>query len=661
MSFTKMQQRRGTVAQWTAANTILSGGEIGVVVDPTDLLNNGKIKMGDGVTPWNSLPYVLNDTYNAAKYASINGSQTLSGLKTFSDGITVNTKRIQAVASPEQATDAVNKEYVDNAISGLNWKQAVNLLADTNIALTGDTETLVVDGHAALDVEDDGYRLLLIGQTTTSENGIYVYTDNNAIYTLTRAEDADEPNGSELVDATVFVQEGTVYGTSSWVQSNHYLVDFNDQEWVQFSGAALITAGPGLIKYGNTISVGGTINRIVANNDSIDISANYIGQPSITTLGTVEVGTWEAESISPIHGGTGLTSYGTGDLLYASNATTLAKLPAATTGNALITNGVGTLPSWGKIDIASHVSGVATNIPTFLGTPSSANLFSALTTRTGTGGNVVFSTAPIITNATLDGIKTISGTTNITGTTTIGAGATLTTPTISTGMTVSSGTLDLAAGTTIAAPLDFDPGTNLTTPAAGALEYDGNIFYATPNTSLGRATISTPVFTSGVGTAGVAATTNYALFPAANDTITLPIGTYQVELNVRLLMATSTVSAPFGFNIKGAGSAQGSLTWNGTASITDGGGANEFQIAATAFTTTGTGTMNLSAASAVAGRVYLVRGTGILKITTAGSINPSYRWAAAMTSGVVTLYAQNHMIITPLTSIGTSTFSGAWS
>lgn len=47
-------------------------------------------------------------------------------------------------------------------------------------------------------------------------------------------------------------------------------------------------------------------------------------------------------------------------------------------------------------------------------------------------------------------------------------------------------TVRLKAGTTTAAPLDFEAGTNLTTPVAGAVEYDGTHFYFTPTTVSGR-------------------------------------------------------------------------------------------------------------------------------------------------------------------------------
>jgi len=56
-------------------------------------------------------------------------------------------------------------------------------------------------------------------------------------------------------------------------------------------------------------------------------------------------------------GGTGITSDSTGDLIYASAATTLSRLADVATGNALISGGVGVAPSWGKIGLTTHVSG----------------------------------------------------------------------------------------------------------------------------------------------------------------------------------------------------------------------------------------------------------------------------------------------------------------
>jgi hypothetical protein len=157
------------------------------------------------------------------------------------------------LTSASAGNEIATHSYVDNAISGLSWKDSVNLFATSNIPLTGNTETVVIDGHAALDGADGGYRLLLTNQTTATENGIYVYTDDGTAYTLTRSEDADTV--SELVGAAVFVKEGTQYGATSWVQADHYATTFDGLTWTQFSGSGSVTAGEGITVDGLEIAV----------------------------------------------------------------------------------------------------------------------------------------------------------------------------------------------------------------------------------------------------------------------------------------------------------------------------------------------------------------------------------------------------------------------
>lgn len=159
-------------------------------------------------------------------------------------------------------TDVIaDKAYVDSVAAGLTWKNSVHLLATSNVSLTGSTGTLIIDGHAALtDTHGDGYRLLLVGQSTASENGIYVYSDNGTAYTLARSDDADVY--TELVGASVFVLEGDTYSNTGWVQSDHYISSFAGQDWVQFSGAGTYTAGTGIDINGNIISVDATSDEI---------------------------------------------------------------------------------------------------------------------------------------------------------------------------------------------------------------------------------------------------------------------------------------------------------------------------------------------------------------------------------------------------------------
>ena len=276
----------------------------------------------------------LNFNGNEIQSTNSNGDIVLNPNGT--GAVDVSGAKITNLAEPVLGTDAATKNYVDSAVTGLNWKDAVNLLADSNVALTGVSGTLVIDGHDALDPTDSGlYRILLTGQTTPANNGIYTYTDNGSTYTLSRSDDADVY--TELISASVWVLEGTVYASTGWTQTNHYLTNFGGgsqfQSWVQFSGAGAYTAGAGLGQSGTSffvnvatsggieivsdelqlkstlagngltystgvLSVGGTSNRITINSDSIDIASTYVGQSSITTLGTITTGTWNGSVIA---------------------------------------------------------------------------------------------------------------------------------------------------------------------------------------------------------------------------------------------------------------------------------------------------------------------------------------------------------------------------
>jgi hypothetical protein len=124
------------------------------------------------------------------------------------------------------------------------------------------------------------------------------------------------------------------------------------------------------ISAGTGISVSNTPNTI-----TVGISGSYVGQTSITTLGTIGTGVWSATAIAATNGGTGQSVYAVGDLLYANTTTTLAKLADIATGNALISGGTNTAPSWGKIGLTTHISGtLATgNGGTGLATTGTAN------------------------------------------------------------------------------------------------------------------------------------------------------------------------------------------------------------------------------------------------------------------------------------------------
>lgn len=81
--------------------------------------------------------------------------------------------------------------------------------------------------------------------------------------------------------------------------------------------------------------------------------AGTSGQPLLS--GGAGVPTWG--TLGAAGGGTGQSTYTIGDILYASGATALSKLAGVAAGSALISGGVGTAPSWGKVGLTTHVSG----------------------------------------------------------------------------------------------------------------------------------------------------------------------------------------------------------------------------------------------------------------------------------------------------------------
>lgn len=100
-----------------------------------------------------------------------------------------------------------------------------------------------------------------------------------------------------------------------------------------------------------TRTITGTASRItitegdgVSGNPTLDISSAYVGQSSITTLGTIISGVWNGTALVTTCGGTGLTSYTAGDLAYYASGTALTKL--AIGANNYVLTSSGTAPQW---------------------------------------------------------------------------------------------------------------------------------------------------------------------------------------------------------------------------------------------------------------------------------------------------------------------------
>jgi hypothetical protein len=178
-------------------------------------------------------------------------------------------------------------------------------------------------------------RVLIYNQTNQAQNGVYTVTTVGTVSTnwvLTRATDANtyglrDPNALGYNDA-FFVTAGSTG-----------------------AGETYVCTTTGVITFGTTAITFAQISS----------SQVYTGTSPINITGT----TISLTTVPATLGGTGQTSYGTGDLLYASNSTTLSKRAIGTEGYALrVTSGV---PDWQLlatyVPITLHSGTTVTNVP----------------------------------------------------------------------------------------------------------------------------------------------------------------------------------------------------------------------------------------------------------------------------------------------------------
>jgi hypothetical protein len=310
----------GANATLTTTNTLVT--QSNAALSTTNGLVNSLNNIISTLVTLNWTNSTLVCAYNGTFIGNI--PTTATPLSTFAPPVTslnANNYTVVNVSSPVNGTDAANKNYVDSAIQGLDPKQSVKAATTANIAtLSG---TLTIDGITLA----AGDRVLVKDQTTASQNGIYIVSSG----TWTRAPDADIWN--ELVGAYCFVEQGTVNADLGFVCTVDQVGTLGTTSitWINFSGAGSFTAGNGLSKSGNTLAVLGTTNRITVSGSGVDIASNYVGQNSITTLGTITTGTWTGSIIGLAYGGTGANLSGATDgTIFKKSGTALVAAVAGT-------------------------------------------------------------------------------------------------------------------------------------------------------------------------------------------------------------------------------------------------------------------------------------------------------------------------------------------
>ena len=255
------------------------------------------------------------------------------------------------VATPTDSAHIATKGYVDSARQGLDVKASVRVATTAAINLSTDLQAGdVIDGVTLV----AGDRVLVKNQGTASENGIYVAVTSGA---ASRSSDANgTADTGELTSGTfTFVEAGTVNFDSGFVISTDGTITVGSTgiTWTQFSGAGSFEAGDGLSKSGTQVNVNVTANRTAITADAIDISANYVGQSSITTLGTITTGIWNGTDVAVADGGTGASD----------SASARTNLGIKTTAGA-VTTSTSTLARVASQGCAASASSVSTTTVT---------------------------------------------------------------------------------------------------------------------------------------------------------------------------------------------------------------------------------------------------------------------------------------------------------
>lgn len=299
-------------------------------------------------------------TLGTGAQQALAGTTRLDQIAAPTANVNMNGWRLVNLLDPGSPQEPATKAYVDAAIQGLDTHNSVLCATTANVGLTG---LAAIDGITPL----NGSRVLVKNQTITSQNGIW-QTSSGA---WARAADADV-TGDIQPGTFVFVEQGTTQADSGWVMIGDSIPNLGTDPvvWAQFSGAGSIINGSGITKSGNTISVDTSVIAALASptftgdpkaptpapgdsdtsiattafvtggittatsgkadktvtvtgtggltgggdlsaNRTLDISASYLGQTSITTLGTITTGSWNGTPIPMSKGGTGGTDAAT--------------------------------------------------------------------------------------------------------------------------------------------------------------------------------------------------------------------------------------------------------------------------------------------------------------------------------------------------------------
>ena len=275
---TRMQQRRGTAAQWTAANPTLAAGEIGFETD------TNKFKMGNGTNAWSTLVYFTNNTALETLLAG-DYPATLDTLNEIAAALGDDPTFFTTVATnlSTHAADTTSVHGIDNTALLATTAGVAAAISGHDQATTGvhginNTALLAIASEVADDIS--------AAVTAHNDDTLLVHGIANTAELVTTAILTDA-----LTDATVDQSSLAGAGLTWDAAVDQFIVDLTVMATKQYSDTALSTHQSDT---SNVHGIPDTTSLATQTNVSDAITA----QAAITTT---EIGTHNSDTTS-VHG-----------------------------------------------------------------------------------------------------------------------------------------------------------------------------------------------------------------------------------------------------------------------------------------------------------------------------------------------------------------------